>query len=388
MPKKKADVTAGGRGAGGGEEFEPFDVEAGGESSEFEDFDVTREEEETDSEGLLEALSEMGPGERDLRGLLQARDELERLLLPEPGLRALAAGEDEPAGPSNVVGVGIGEKEVDGHPTGQLAVKVFVKEKLREADVAAEALVPESLGGVATDVEATGEIHANMFTARYRPAPCGTSIGNCNVVMAGTLGCLVSRNSQLYILSNNHVMAMVNQGPLNVGIPQPGRLDGGVCSNDIIARLTQWIPILFGGADNLVDAAIARTSPLLVDRRMIRPFGLRQRLVAPEANPILNMRVQKSGRTTQYRRGYIDAVNVTINVSYAPMAGVARFVKQFRVRGSGGIFSDRGDSGSLVTTYPGNNPVGLLFAGNAASGVTFCNPIRTVMSLFGTRIVY
>ena len=100
------------------------------------------------------------------------------------------------------------------------------------------------------------------------------------------------------------------------------------------------------------------------------------------------MRVQKSGRTTQYRRGYIDAINVTVNVSYAPLGGVARFVRQFRVRGSSGIFSDRGDSGSLVTTYPGNNPVGLLFAGNAASGVTFCNPIRTVMSVLGTQIVY
>lgn len=388
MPRKRADSKTTGRSAGGGDEFEPFDVGAGGEPSEFEDFDVTQGEEEVEGEGLLEALGDFDAGERDLQGLLQARDELERRMLPEPGLRAFAAAEDEPAGSGNVVGVGIGEKEVDGHPTGQLAVKVFVKEKLSEADVSEEALVPQSLGGVPTDVDATGEIYANMFTARHRPAPGGVSIGNCNMIMAGTLGCLVSRNAQLYILSNNHVMALVNQGPVNVGIPQPGRLDGGACPNDIIARLTQWIPIVFGGADNFVDAAIARTSPLLVDRRILRPFGVRQPLVAPEANPLLNMRVQKSGRTTQYRRGYIDAVNVTVNVSYAPLGGVARFVRQFRVRGVSGIFSDRGDSGSLVTTYPGNNPVGLLFAGNAASNTTFCNPIRTVMSLLGTRIVY
>ena len=146
--------------------------------------------------------------------------------------------------------------------------------------------------------------------------------------------------------------------------------------------------IVFGGAFNLVDVAIARTSPLLVDRRILRPFGIRQRLVAPDVPPALNLRVQKSGRTTQYRRGYIDLINTTVDVSYSPLGGVARFVRQFRVRGIGGIFSDRGDSGSLVTTYPGNQPVGLLFAGNAVSNVTFCNPIRTVMGLLGVSIVY
>ena len=34
-----------------------------------------------------------------------------------------------------------------------------------------EALVPQTLGGVVTDVDATGEIRANMYTARFRPAP-------------------------------------------------------------------------------------------------------------------------------------------------------------------------------------------------------------------------
>jgi hypothetical protein len=103
--------------------------------------------------------------------------------------------------------------------------------------------------------------------------------------------------------------------------------------------------------------------------------------------PLFNMAVQKSGRTTQYRRGFIDIVSLTIDVSFAPLGGVARFVRQFRVRGQGAIFSDRGDSGSLVTTFPQNRPVGLLFAGNAAHNVTFCNPIGPVLSSFGVTIV-
>jgi hypothetical protein len=295
------------------------------------------------------------------------------------------------SGLGNVVGAGIGEKLVDGEPTGQLAVKVLVKEKLSERGISAAALVPESIGGVPTDVDAVGDVTAQMFTARLRPAPGGVSIGNCQRFMAGTLGCLVRRGTQLFILSNNHVMALVNTSPLNTGIPQPGRLDGGVCDADVIARLAQFIPISFGSGCNFVDCAIARTSPLLVDRRILRSAGVRQPLVAPAVPVALNSLVQKSGRTTQRTNGIVDMVNVTVNVSYAPIAGVARFCRQFRVRRiNGGDFSRPGDSGSLVTSLSQNRPVGLLFAGGSsgALSVTFCNSIGPVLNALAVQIVF
>jgi hypothetical protein len=367
-----------------GEEFEKFDVTGEG----FEAFDVTAEP-EPEAEVSIEALGGLSESEDELRSVSQARDELEKRLMLDPGEAAFAAAEEGAAGYGNVVGVGMGEKEVNGSPTGQLVVKVYVKEKLASKDVASEALVPESIGSAKTDVEATGEIAGQLFIQKLRPAPGGVSIGNCNRILAGTLGCLVTRSNKLFILSNNHVMALVNTSPLNAGIPQPGRLDGGVCPADIIARLTQFIPISFApNASNVVDAAIAQTSPNLVDRRILRPGGVRQRLKSPIVPPALNQLVQKSGRTTQFRRGIIDAINVTVNINYAPIGGVARFVNQFRVKGIGGIFSDRGDSGSLVTTSPQNNPVGLLFAGNAASNTTFCNNIRNVLAAFAVSIVF
>lgn len=151
---------------------------------------------------------------------------------------------------------------------------MFVKEKLNPQEVASEALIPETTGGVLTDVDAVGDVTAHMFTARIRPAPGGVSIGNCTRVLAGTLGCLVHRGNLLFVLSNNHVMGLVNTSPIGAGIPQPGRLDGGVCNADVIARLTQFVPINFtAGVCNFVDAAIARTSPVLVDRRILRPGG-------------------------------------------------------------------------------------------------------------------
>jgi hypothetical protein len=379
------------KGRGGADEFERFDVAQGEPvqgSQEFETFDV-QQEPAPEPEAQLEALSDFAEEGQDVQAVLQARDEMEARLLAEPSEKAFALAEEGPAGLGNVVGVGVGEKVVDDVPTGQLAVKVFVKEKLNREEVSAEAMVPPEVGGVPTDVDATGEIRSSFYTARRRPAPCGVSIGNCNRVMAGTLGCLVSRFSQLFLLSNNHVIALVNTSPLGAGIPQPGRLDGGICPNDIIARLSQFVPILFGGGLNQVDAAIAKTSPELVDRRVLRPGGFLQRFAQPHVAPVLNMLVQKSGRTTQYRRGIVDAVSATVDVSYAPLGGVARFTGQFRVRGLfGAVFSDRGDSGSLITTFPTNQPVGLLFAGNAANNFTFGNPIARVLNAFGVQIVY
>ncbi len=366
-------------------DFQDYDVLAGKEGG-FEEFDVT-EEPENEADVSAESLGGLAESEDDFKSLNQARDEIEQTFMGELSQQLTAMAEDGVAGLGNIVGVGIGEKVVDDTPTGQMAVKVFVKEKLYASEVSSEALVPSSLGGVATDVEVIGEINAQMFTTRLRPAPGGVSIGHCNRVMAGTFGCLVTRQNQLFVLSNNHVLALVNAGPIGVGNPQPGRLDGGICPQDIIARLTQFIPITFSTQCNFVDAAIARTSPNLVDRRILRPGGVRQPLVAPHVNPVLNQQVQKSGRTTQYRRGIITAVNVTTNVNYAPV-GVARFCRQFIVRGTPTIFSAPGDSGSLVTTFPQNRPVGLLFAGNSQTNTTICNPISAVLAAFGVNIVY
>ncbi|HEX4947628.1 MAG TPA: serine protease [Blastocatellia bacterium] len=367
-------------------DFQDYDVLAGKEGG-FEEFDVT-EEPETEADVSAESLGGLAASEDDFKSLNQARDEIEQTFMGDLSQQIAATAEDGAAGLGNIVGVGIGEKVVDDTPTGQMAVKVFVKEKLYASEISSEALVPSSLGGVTTDVEVIGEINAQMFTARLRPAPGGVSVGHCNRVMAGTLGCLVTRQNQLFILSNNHVLALVNAGPIGVGNPQPGRLDGGICPQDIIARLAQFIPITFGTQCNFVDAAIARTSPNLVDRRILRPGGVRQALVAPHVNPVLNQLVQKSGRTTQYRRGIITAVNVTTNVSYAPAGGIARFCRQFIVRGTPTIFSAPGDSGSLVTTFPQNRPVGLLFAGNSQTNTTICNPISAVLAALGVNIVY
>src|SRR5829696_2047618 len=149
----------------GQEGFTPFDPmqgstgsEEGHMSDQFEDFDVQAEPEEVAGEISIESFGGLSETEDELRSVLAARDEAERRLMPEAGEVLSAMAEDGTAGLGNVVGVGIAEKVMGGGPTGRLGVTVFVKEKEAPRNVASDALVPESIGGVATDVEAIGEV--------------------------------------------------------------------------------------------------------------------------------------------------------------------------------------------------------------------------------------
>jgi hypothetical protein len=77
-------------------------------------------------------------------------------------------------------------------------------------------------------------------------------------------------------------------------------------------------------------------------------------------------------------------VNATISVQYT--AGVANFTGQVVVTGAKhSLFSDSGDSGSLIVTDDANaNPVALLFAGSRQN--TIGNPIGAVLSALGVTI--
>ncbi len=66
-------------------------------------------------------------------------------------------------------------------------------------------------------------------------------------------------------------------------------------------------------------------------------------------------------------------------------SGTARFDDQIIVQ-SGSAFILPGDSGSLLVSDPGANPVGLLFAGNSSGTLAIANRIDLVLQRFGARI--
>jgi len=309
----------------------------------------------------------------------------------------------------NVVACGVGFKETEGRLTEEPCVVVSVTRKVPAAQLTSKDLVPRYVGPVRTDVQEMGVFHAWQLGPkdRHRPAIPGISCGHPDVT-AGTFGCLVRRGPDLFILSNNHVLANMNRASRGDPIIQPGRFDGGTLA-DQIAVLEEWIPlqmtvkesdcpvanaaaqVLNGvariagsgtrlqalseqAAENRVDCALARpTSPDLVRPNILgvgTPRGTRV--------GTLGMQVQKMGRTTGHTTGQITQVDVTVQVDYQGQD--VFFVDQLIASGmSGG-----GDSGSAVLDM-GEYVIGLLFAGSDVA--TLINPIHSVLNALNVQLV-
>jgi hypothetical protein len=318
--------------------------------------------------------------------LMQAKQAVEQMLTrqaSEQGVQAMSL--DTPQ--SNIVGVGISYEGSD--VPGEPCLNLFVVEDVDQNAI--RSVLASSLGVSAASnsnfpvyITKTGVVDAYSHRMRMRPAPGGISVGHF-AITAGTLGCLARgrsapRSSRLMILSNNHVLANSNAGAINSCIAQPGPADGGRCPQDQVAVLERFVPIRFGGAPNFVDCATAWAWPDRVRREMLRLNGTTPvffRVGSAPVPAVLGMQVGKTGRTTQLTNGRITAVGVTINVNFGA-AGVARFEDQIAITGNSGLFSQGGDSGSLIWRWDATRaPVGLLFAGGG--GTTFANRIGRVL---------
>jgi hypothetical protein len=292
---------------------------------------------------------------------------------------------------TGVVGTAVG-LTADGRP----AVKIFTASK-------GVGGLPSTLDGIPVVVEVTGEISAIGPTAVpdakpappspgaasgffTRPVPIGVSTGNRNDLVylhafctSGTLGARLTDGTTHYALSNNHIYAVANLGQIGDPIIQPGQADLGCQATDAddIGILAAFVRIQFGGrSSDTVDAAIAAVTTLTVGTATpLDGYG------TPSSTPTaasLTLAVQKYGEATGLTTGTVTAVNATIKVKYS--RGIAIFRDQIGIGPSG--FSGAGDSGSLVVTQSGNNPVGLLFAGSSTT--TFANPIDIVLQQLGS----
>lgn len=323
-----------------------------------------------------------------------------------------ARSQDELLALDNVVGVGIGRKVEGGEETDTNALVVLVTHKMPEEALGDQA-VKRSINRVPTDIIEVGNIFAGGQTGalgnrapdqssdcastedtadietlrtRIRPVRPGYSVGHPQVT-AGTIGAGVydlnntvpGVPSKYYILSNNHVIANSNDAMPGDPITQPGRVDGGTVPRDVIGRLDRFIPIKFiePGEEppcNYVDAAVAEVPFHLIDRDIYWSGYPASLFKAAEPG----MLVKKTGRTTNFTTGRVQAINTTVNVNYG-QGRIARFCRQIITTD----MSAGGDSGSLVLDFE-NNPVGLLFAGS--STVTILNPIAWVQGLLRVRL--
>ncbi len=315
----------------------------------------------------------------------------------------------------NVVSCGIGNKTVRGEDTGELCMVIGVSRKVSFASLSSADVIPHSIEGCNTDVVEIG-IQKAQVTDKFRPAPGGSSIGHIGI-SAGTLGCLVERINPLFtdlpevfILSNNHVLADSNAGSLGDSILQPGPADGGK-AEDKIGWLEAFVPIDFGSGTLPPDCGIAdfvtkalnfvarlvgsshqlrpylpQATPNLVDAAIAKPVSVDsvtseiRRIGVPTGTASIGLgeAVKKCGRTTNLTTGSVLQTDVTVQVQYG-----AGMIATFEDQLMSGEMSAGGDSGSIILDSE-DRVVGLLFAGSDTT--TIFSPIENVLRALGITI--
>jgi len=326
----------------------------------------------------------------------------------ERHLRAINKYSKDLLNRENVVGVGVGYKQIRGEETDQLSLIIFVEKKIPSDRLSKSGLIPGKIKDLHTDIVEIGRVRLlENRVDRWRPACPGISIGHYKI-SAGTFGAVVKDKTtgEKLILSNNHILANATNGNdsrSSIGDPilQPGPHDGGG-PNDQIATLLRFIPIRQTVQDvecpvaaaalhagniiihtirprynirltkytndiNIIDAAVAKPNKQgLIDEKVL-DIGM----IEGTAHVVPGESIKKSGRTSGLSEGKVQAIGVTIKVGISEEEN-GLFTDQV----VSNILSQPGDSGSLIVNS-GKQAVGLLFAGS--DKYTIFNRIENVM---------
>lgn len=282
-----------------------------------------------------------------------------------------------------VCGIGIAKGVTAGKKTRGLCLKVYVEAKLPKSKV--KTRIPKrfdlaDVGEIETDIDAIGRVQChdrNFF--RYRPAPPGCGVSRLDTPNdGGTFGLLVRKNddpNSLYILSNSHVLAKSGLGAAGDVILQPTGVDGGGQPQDIVARLSEWVPFKFGsGFPNLVDAAIAKVemNDAVTDKVLL--LGIDPAVINPK--PKRGELIMKVGLRSMITFGVVQDVHHFIRMDYAAPGGGTRSAG-LREQVLCTHYALPGDSGAAVFDM-NKNLVGLHFAGSTQ--VSIFNRIQHVMT--------
>lgn len=295
---------------------------------------------------------------------------------------------------NNVHAVGVGKKVVEGKVTDTPAVRIYVAQKIDSSLLSARDKLPETIDGIPTDViESPPAFFTPALPActtqrrqRQRPMVGGISVAHKDVT-AGTIAyfCRSVRAgdnpNKIYVLSNNHVLANVNNAQIGDDIYQPGPADGGRPAANKIARLHRYVKINLGtGNSNRVDAAIGELLADATFRRRMCKIGV----ISGSAQAVEDMAVCKHGRTTGYTEGIVtdESIDALVGMDHNNPNIVARFINQMRIERTPPhpTIGLGGDSGSLVVQKGTRKAVGLYFAGPSSGVYGLANHISDVIT--------
>lgn len=271
--------------------------------------------------------------------------------------------------------VGIAPKVVAGRPTGKLALTFYVAAKADEETLNPAVAVPRTLEFRTTVDKRVRRITTDVVQApqasfeidpkdRHRPVPGGVSVAP----PTGTLGGWVwdETDDTIVALSNEHVFGSTP----GVNITQPGvAVDGGSHPADTIGQSKRGIPRTTVGT-NTVDCAVMAPNADDVYQLVVHDIGP---AVYAVTEPVLNLLIEKFGRTTEHTYGRI------ISTDYATTLTSGHFFDDcLRIEpvAPSTDWSDGGDSGSVVFSQTPTSEggaikpaVGLHFAGGGIYGV-------------------
>src|ERR1019366_1084037 len=227
----------------------------------------------------------------------------------------------------------------------------------KEGDIEIKAI---PMGAMNVRPQASLKQQPNFFKKGGKIA-CGSSCAPTGVNYSGTLGALVKSltGSEIYCLSNNHILGDCNHLPTGMPVTSPSNKDAGPNRPPVaIASFSKLVPMASGNPSHVspskFDAALAIVEkPALLTSWQGNADGYET--PATMADPYPGMVVKKTGRTTGLTRG-------TVKSSH------------------GHAFAAPGDSGSLVVTDDTSEAVGLLFAANPAGTYGWFLPIDKVLA--------
>lgn len=284
----------------------------------------------------------------------------------------------------NISSVGIGYKSVNGKPTKELAIQFTVDKKLAttaEIESLGSTKIPESLNvagiEIPTDViqrsfvpsyKIVAENIVNARKIRTDPVSPGVSVAH-KLVTAGTIGCIVydRLSGAPYILSNWHVLHGA-QGRIGDDILQPGPFDD---NRTQLNRLGKLVRSHLGAAG---DCAIANIEDRTFDCNICE-LGI---TVEQLAEPELDDKLIKSGRTTAVTHGIVTRIHTMAKLNYG-LAG-EHTIGAFEIGPDednppvNGEISMGGDSGAVwILKGTNGNPLnimaGLHFAGEGPGDI-------------------
>ncbi len=210
----------------------------------------------------------------NLEDLLKAKQDLSNRLLRDrstgivfSAISTLSARRDVNSTEKNVHAVGIGPKIVSGATTKDTCIRIYVVKKERSSRLSNEEMLPKQIDGISTDVIESPRAYISQIPCttnrmrRQRPVMAGISAAHF-ADTAGTISCFCHSTrsedgpSKVFVMSNSHVFARVNEAQIGDALYQPGPADGGTV-DDYFAKLFRFVRIqMDANTPNRVDAAI------------------------------------------------------------------------------------------------------------------------------------